>query len=80
MGWDGRLRHYPGYDEAGEKEHGTAVFAAPVSCGKLEMFEEFEAILYGVEGGFGCREGGQVLKALVDVQIESKRRAYSRET
>jgi hypothetical protein len=56
-----RLRDMPGYDDAWEEEHGSAVLAAPVSGRQLHLLEEGETILDCIEGGLGFRELWKVL-------------------
>lgn len=47
-GLDRCVCYDPGDDDSWEKEHGSAIFAAPVSGGELEFFEEGEAVFDGV--------------------------------
>ncbi len=55
------IGHIPGNDKPREQEHRPAILACPVARGKLEVFEEGESIVHGVNGGFGSFEAWQVL-------------------
>jgi hypothetical protein len=61
MVWDLGLSSVPGDDNTRKKEHGSAVLAAPITRRKLEVLEELETILDGVEGSIGRRKIWQTL-------------------
>jgi len=61
-----RVGDIPSDDDTGNQEHGTTVFAAPVARRKLQLGEELESIIGGLEGSFRMWEVGLFLRAVRD--------------